>query len=141
MSSKSSIPDIRKTVQLKAPIERVWKAVATSEGIAAWWMPSTFEPILGYDFILHAGPFGDSPCKVSDIDPPTRLEIAWGKDWQLIFELRAMNKHTTEFTLIHAGWDEETVTEFGQPHAIIRDRMNGGWEGIVHEKLVRYVEG
>ncbi|MNW25462.1 hypothetical protein D3C74_22040 [compost metagenome] len=141
MSSKSSIPDIRKTVQLKAPIERVWRAVATSEGIAAWWMPNTFEPILGYEFILHAGPFGESPCKVTDIDPPTRLEIAWGKDWQLIFELRAMNKHTTEFTLIHAGWDEETVTEFGQPHAIVRDRMNGGWEGIVHEKLVRYVEG
>ncbi|WP_369681851.1 SRPBCC domain-containing protein [Alicyclobacillus macrosporangiidus] len=45
--STNALPDIRHTVILRAPIERVWKAVATSEGLAGWWMPNTFEPVAG----------------------------------------------------------------------------------------------
>ncbi|WP_379137406.1 SRPBCC domain-containing protein [Paenibacillus sp. sgz500958] len=140
MQSQGTIPEIRKTVILKASIEKVWNAVATSEGIAAWWMANNFEPVLGYEFTLHAGPFGDSPCKVTAIDPPNRVAIDWGKDWQLAFELKALEDGRTEFTLIHSGWDPEKVNEFGKPHAVIREVMNGGWESIVNEKLVQYVE-
>ncbi|QYR23294.1 SRPBCC domain-containing protein [Paenibacillus sp. sptzw28] len=75
------IPEIRKTVVLNAPIEKVWKAVAASEGIAAWWMANTFKPIVGSEFILHAGHFADSPCKVTELDPPNRVGIDWGDDW------------------------------------------------------------
>ncbi|WP_134687551.1 SRPBCC family protein [Brevibacillus migulae] len=140
MQTQGTLPEIRKTVVLNAPIEKVWKAVATSEGIAAWWMPNTFEPVVGRDFILHAGQFGDSPCKVTEIDPPHRVGFDWGKDWHLAFELKQLEDGKTEFTLIHSGWDAAKVTEFGQPHAVIREIMNGGWEGIVKEKLVQYVE-
>lgn len=134
------IPEIRKTVVLQAPIEKVWKAVSTSEGIAAWWMPNTFEPTVGFEFTLHAGQFGDSPCKVTEIDPPHRVGFNWGKDWHLAFELKELEGGKTEFTLIHSGWDADKVTEFGQPHAVIREVMNGGWEGIVNKSLVNYVE-
>lgn len=134
------IPEIRKTITLNAPIEKVWKAIATSEGIASWWMGNTFEPIIGYEFILHAGQFGDSPCKVTEIDPPNRVGFDWDKDWHLIFELKALEDEKTEFTLIHSGWDSEKVTAFGQPHSVIREVMNGGWESIVNESLVKYVE-
>lgn len=141
MHTQGNIPEIRKTVILRAPIEKVWKAVATSEGMASWWMANTFEPVVGHEFILHAGHFGDSPCKVTEIDPPNRLGFDWGQDWHLTFELKQLAEGQTEFTLIHSGWDAAKVTEFGQPHAVIRDVMNSGWESIVHEKLVRYVEG
>ncbi|MDQ0269102.1 SRPBCC family protein [Cytobacillus purgationiresistens] len=134
------IQEIRKSVILNAPIEKVWKAVATSEGIAAWWMPNTFEPIVGKEFILHAGHFGDSPCKVTDIEPMKLVSFSWGKDWQLTFELIELEASKTQFTLIHAGWDESKVTEFGKPHSVIRGIMNGGWEGIVKGQLVKYVE-
>jgi len=140
MQAKESLPEIRKTVVLNAPIEKVWKAVATSEGIAAWWMANTFEPIVGRDFILHTGQFGDSPCKVTEIDPPNRVGFDWGNDWHLVFELKKLEESKTEFTLIHSGWDPEKVTEFGQPHSVIRGIMNGGWESIVKEELVKYVE-
>jgi len=140
MQTHGTLPDIRKTVVLNAPIEKVWKAVATSEGIAGWWMPNTFEPVVGRDFILHAGQFGDSPCKVTEIDPPHRVGFDWGKDWHLTFELKQLEEGKTEFTLIHSGWDAAKATEFGQPHSVIREIMNGGWEGIVKEKLVNYVE-
>ena len=88
----TALPDIRKTILLNAPIQKVWKAVATSEGLAAWWMPNTFEPALGHKFVLRAGKYGDSPCKVVEIDPPHTLRFAWGKDWQLAFVLRDMGE-------------------------------------------------
>ncbi len=47
MKANEALPDIRKTVTLHAPIETVWKAAATSEGLAAWWMANTFEAVLG----------------------------------------------------------------------------------------------
>lgn len=71
--------EIRKVIVLKAPIDKVWKAVSTSEGIAAWWMPSTFEPVVGHEFVLHTGQFGDSPCKVTELEPPHRLSFNWGR--------------------------------------------------------------
>jgi len=132
--------EIRKVLIVHAPIEKVWKAVSTSEGIAAWWMPNTFEPILGYEFVLHAGQFGDSPCKVTELDPPNRLSFNWGKDWNLAFELKELEQGKTEFTLIHSGWSPDKVTEFGQPHTVIRDHMAGGWDKIVTEKLRAYLE-
>ena len=139
MQTQGSLPEIRKTIIINAPIEKVWKAVATAEGIAGWWMPSTFEPILGHEFILHAGQFGDSPCKVTEIDPPNRVSFDWARDWHITFELKNLDGKT-EFTLIHSGWDAEKVTEFGQPHAVIRGFMNSGWDQIVKEKLSTYIE-
>jgi uncharacterized protein YndB with AHSA1/START domain len=140
MQSQETIPEIRKIIILNAPIEKVWKAVSTSEGLTAWWMASNFEPVLGRDFILQAGPFGDSPCKVTELDPPNRVGFDWGKDWHLSFELKSLEDGKTEFTLIHSGWDAEKVTEFGQPHSVIRGIMDDGWEKIVKEKLPEYIE-
>lgn len=139
MRTQGTIPEIRKTVVLNAPIEKVWKAVATSEGIAAWWMPNTFEPVEGCNFILQSGQFGDSPCKVTEIDPPNRVGIDWGSDWHLTFELKHVEGGKTEFSLIHSGWDAAKVTEFGQSHSVIREVMNSGWENIIKEHLVKYV--
>jgi uncharacterized protein YndB with AHSA1/START domain len=133
----TALPDIRKTVILDAPIQKVWKAVATSEGLAVWWMANNFEPILGHEFVLHAGNYGDSPCKVVEINPPYLLRFAWGKDWQLAFELRELGQQT-ELTLIHSGWDSEKVTEFGQPHPSIRGFMESGWGNLA--ALRKYVE-
>jgi len=134
-----TLPNIEYTIVLNAPIDKVWKAVATSEGIAVWWMDNTFEPILGKEFVLHAGPYGDSPCKVTELDPPYKVGFDWGKDWHLTFELKEVDGKT-EFTLIHSGWDENKVTEFNQPHTVIRGIMDQGWAKIKDGKLVSYVE-
>ncbi|BBI36325.1 SRPBCC family protein [Cohnella abietis] len=138
-SNPNTLPDIRQTLVLNASIQKVWAAVATSAGIAAWFMPNNFEPIEGYEFHLEAGPFGQSPCKVTVIDPPNRLSFKWGKDWTLTFELSEQGDQT-EFTLIHSGWNVDQVTEFGQPHEAVREQMSGGWAGLVLS-LRKYVEG
>jgi uncharacterized protein YndB with AHSA1/START domain len=138
--SVNTLPDIRRTLTLNAPIQKVWNAVATSEGIAAWFMPNDFQPVVGYEFHLEAGPYGKSPCKVTEIDPPNRLSFNWGKDWTLTFELRELDGGKTEFTLIHSGWDADKATEFGESHKIVRERMSQGWAGL-STKLAAYVEG
>ncbi|HTG71289.1 MAG TPA: SRPBCC domain-containing protein [Candidatus Udaeobacter sp.] len=135
---QGALPDIRQKLVLNAPIQKVWDAVATSEGIAAWFMPNDFRAELGYEFHLEAGPFGKSPCKVTVLDPPNRLSFEWGKDWSLTFELVDL-EGKTEFTLVHSGWDADKVTELGQPHEAVRDRMSGGWIGLV-ANLSKYVE-
>lgn len=137
-NSSNALPDIRQTIELNAPIQTVWDAVSTAEGISAWFMPNNFKPELGYEFILEAGPFGKSPCKVTELDPPNRLSFNWGKDWTLTFELRELNG-ATEFTLIHGGWDADKVTEFGETHALVRGRMSQGWSQI-QKSLAAYVE-
>jgi len=133
------LPNICQTALFQAPIQKVWEAVATSEGLAAWFMPNDFQAVVGHSFHLNAGPFGMSPCQVTEVDPPHRLSFRWGKDWTITFELKEKGEQT-EFTLIHSGWDSEQVTEFGEAHMVVRDRMDQGWKKLV-QSLGAYVEG
>lgn len=134
------LPEIRKKMTLNAPIEKVWNAIATSEGLASWWMQNTFKPIAGYEFTLKAGPFGDSPCKITEIIPPTKLSFNWDQDWVLTFELQKLTDNSCELTFTHAGWDEFKTTKFGQKHTEIREVMNKGWEDLIKEKLPKKLE-
>lgn len=133
------LPDIRRTVTLNAPIEKAWAAVSTAEGMAAWFMPSNMQAVVGNEFLLEAGPFGQSPCKVTEVKEPNRLSFRWAKDWLVTFELHELEGGKTELTLTHSGWSAEQVTEFGQPHSVVRDRMDGGWIGIL-DKLAKLLE-
>lgn len=67
--SQAMLPDVVKEIIINAPVEKVWKAVSSSEGIAAWFMPNNFEPVVGFQFHVDAGPFGKSPCQVLEITP------------------------------------------------------------------------
>ena len=134
------LPDIRHTILLEATIDKVWKAVATSDGIAAWFMPNTFQPVLGSEFTLDSGLYGTSHCKVIEFDPPRRLSFTWGEDWQVSFELREV-EGKTELTLIHSGWKSgKLAVESGEVHDVIRDRMDNGWGSIVLKRLREVVE-
>ncbi|MBA4493906.1 SRPBCC domain-containing protein [Paenactinomyces guangxiensis] len=121
--------------------QKVWKAVSTSEGIAAWFMPNDFQPKVGHEFTLQS-PFGPSPCKVLELDPPKRLSFAWDESgWRVTFELTEL-EGKTEFTLIHSGWGkpDEIVAKPSEKNSVIRDRMNKGWEGLVNNNLRKVVE-
>ncbi|AZB41821.1 SRPBCC domain-containing protein [Bacillus sp. FJAT-42376] len=137
-----SLPDIIQTVTLKAPIQKVWEMVSTSEGIAQWFMPNDFEPREGYEFHVQS-PFGPSPCKVLKIDPPAKLSFSWDTEgWIVSFILKDLGD-ATEFTLIHSGWKnpDDLLQKPNAKSSDIRDRMNGGWNGIVQERLKKAVEG
>ncbi|MGG0669911.1 SRPBCC domain-containing protein [Lederbergia citrisecunda] len=133
-----STTEIRKNIVINAPNETVWPYVSTADGIGAWFMPNDMEPVEGKEFTLQAGPWGESLCKVTEVQPPNRLSFDWGKDWQVHFELKAIDDHT-ELTFIHAGWEDGKQTEFGESHDVVRPRMSEGWDGLL-AKLKKTIE-
>lgn len=133
------MPQIEKVVMLKESKDKVWHAIRTSEGTTSWWMPNDLEAKLGKEFTLYAGEYGASPCKVTELNPKDSLSFDWGKDWTITFQLKQIDDSTTEFILIHSGWDEEKETEFGQPHSVIQGFMDDGWEEIVKMNLPKYL--
>jgi uncharacterized protein YndB with AHSA1/START domain len=140
-NTQDKVPDIQQTVIFNAPIQKVWEAVSTSEGIAAWFMPNDFQPEIGYEFNVQS-PFGPSPCKVLELDPPNRLSFSWDvSGWIVSFELKELDGKT-QFTLTHSGWKapDEIVPKAGAKNSVIRDRMNMGWETLVNENLRKVVE-
>ncbi|MDP1419512.1 SRPBCC domain-containing protein [Peribacillus simplex] len=142
MENQHTLQDIKKTVILEAPIQKVWDTVSTAEGIASWFMPNDFQPKVGHEFHVQS-PFGPSPCKVMELDAPHRLSFSWDTDgWIISFILKELDGKT-EFTLIHGGWKEpETILpKPNEKSSVIRDRMDHGWEQIVNEKLKKAVEG
>lgn len=140
MGVQNQVEDIKQTVVYNAPIQKVWEFVSTSEGIAAWFMPNNFQAIVGHEFNLQT-PYGTSPCKVLEVDEPNRISFTWDTDgWVVSFILKELDEKT-EFTLIHGGWKttDEILPKAHEKSGIIRDRMNGGWVGIV-QKLKQVVE-
>ncbi|MDI7742737.1 SRPBCC domain-containing protein [Lysinibacillus fusiformis] len=139
-NEQKNLPDIMQTVSIDAPIKKVWNYVSTAEGISEWFMPNDFKLEVGHEFTIQS-PFGPSPCKVVEVEEPTKISIQWDTDgWELIFLLKDMGNET-EFTVIHGGWKEaETIVpKAGRPQSAIRDTMNLGWAGIV-QKLKQLVE-
>ena len=141
-NNHETLQDIKQTVVLNAPIQKVWDTVSTAEGIASWFMPSDFQAKEGHEFHIQS-PFGPSPCKVLEINAPHRLSFAWDTDgWIVSFTLKDLGDKT-EFTLIHGGWkqSDDQIAKAGERSAVIRDRMAQGWVGIVNEGLKKAVEG
>ncbi|MFT4413856.1 SRPBCC family protein [Fredinandcohnia humi] len=128
----ATVQDITQKVLINAPIQKVWTFVSTPEGIASWFMPNDIDLKVGHEFHLQS-PFGPSPCKVLEVNPPNKLSFTWDTEgWVVEFLLKEMGDQT-EFTVIHSGWkdSEEIIGKAGEKAAIIRDRMNQGWSGIV----------
>ncbi|MGE6258342.1 SRPBCC family protein [Heyndrickxia sporothermodurans] len=138
---QQALEDIKQTVILNAPIQKVWENVSTAEGIAAWFMPNDFQAKVGHEFHIQS-PFGPSPCKVIEIDAPHRLTFMWDTDgWFVTFILKEVD-NKTEFTLIHGGWKhpDAIVPKANAKSSIIRENMEKGWIGIVNQRLTKAVE-
>ncbi|MEH7464054.1 SRPBCC domain-containing protein [Bacillus thuringiensis] len=138
----NTLQDIKQTIVLEAPIQKVWDTVSTAEGIALWFMPNDFQLEVGYEFHIQS-PFGPSPCKVLEIDAPHHLSFAWDTDgWIVSFLLKDLGGKT-EFTLIHGGWKEPDfiLPKPNEKSSVIREKMAFGWMGIVNEKLKKVIEG
>lgn len=126
----NKLPDIVRTIIMDAGIEKVWKAISTSDGLAAWFMPNNFQPIIDYEFTFKSQPQrgwdGIVHCKVKELQPPNKLGFTWSGnnlEQYVTFELKALSDGRTEFTLVHSGWSEE--------YAELREVMYDGWGYII----------
>ncbi|MFJ8064397.1 SRPBCC domain-containing protein [Psychrobacillus sp. NPDC096426] len=138
---ENTLQDITQTVILNAPIQKVWDKVSTSEGIASWFMPNDFKLEKGHKFHIQS-PFGPSPCKVTEVNPPNKLSFIWDTEgWFVSFILNEMGEQT-EFTLIHGGWKQPDalISKANQKSSVIHETMSQGWVGIVQRGLRKAVE-
>jgi uncharacterized protein YndB with AHSA1/START domain/ketosteroid isomerase-like protein len=64
---------------LSHPVERVWEAITTAEGLAGWWLPFPatidIELVVGGQIAFSSSELGEAPmtCEILALDPPYRL--------------------------------------------------------------------
>lgn len=67
---------------LAHPPAKIWRALTTSDLIAAWLMQNDFQPRVGHRFNFRARPIpnmwnGVTDCEVLEVDEPRRLVYSW----------------------------------------------------------------
>jgi uncharacterized protein YndB with AHSA1/START domain len=118
MTKEDHMPDIRHRVAISAPLEDVYRAIATNEGVSNWWTRDGVrgEPRVGSQLRFF---FGDpEPAAVMEI---TRLDPSEGVSWscvggadewigtKLSFELTGKGGETVVL-FTHADW--RSASEF-----------------------------
>ena len=68
------------TFELPGPPEQVWDAIATANGISAWFLPTDMDEREGGAFCIHMGEADSSAGTVTGWEPPRRLVIE-EPDW------------------------------------------------------------
>lgn len=63
------------SVEVPGTPEQVWGAIATTNGITSWFLPTDVEEREGGAIVVHMGET-DSPGTITGWDPPRRLEYA-----------------------------------------------------------------
>ena len=111
------------TTSVAAPIEAVWDALTTAQGLAAWYVSSAeITPELGGELSIS---FGEGPPGVSRIDvwePPSRVRFAYVPQGGM--EVGEMEGGSEEWLLSH----DEGVTTIRLVHSL-PDPGVDDWEG------------
>lgn len=71
-------------VELKSPIERVWRALTDPATLSRWMLfaSNDFQPVVGHTFQFRDAPGWDGAvdCEVIEVDEPHRLSYTWATD-------------------------------------------------------------
>jgi len=101
-------------VVIEAPVEKVYEALTTQEGLSGWWTPETkAKSEVGSTSRFAFGPDYFKEMKVEELKPPSRVKwlcVKGYEDWvgtTITFELQPHDKGTSLF-LRHDGWKEYT---------------------------------
>jgi uncharacterized protein YndB with AHSA1/START domain len=138
------IPDeVRKQLELEAPIERVWTALTTTDGLLGWFPTHAAEIDLrpGGRLSLGWAEDGDEGV-VDEVDPPRRLVFRWrpvGRSDRpfttVAIALEDLQGGRTGLTLVESGFAS-------LPHQIRQQSWEGndrGWDEELAE-LKAFVE-
>jgi uncharacterized protein YndB with AHSA1/START domain len=107
------MPDIRHSIQIDAPADRVFALVSTAAGLTKWWAADVTEDASSKS--VELGFFKRSTIyRLKPVSIVAPREADWlcdsGKEWagtRIVFKLTEnAGKTTLQFT--HAGWQSET---------------------------------
>ena len=110
---RSKMPDIRNRVGVHAPIDEVYDAIATREGLSTWWTTDVEgdERVGGELTFLFGGPDRVAKMEVVEASRPGRVVwrgVGGPDEWvdtTFSFELRADGDETVVL-FTNAGWQE-----------------------------------
>lgn len=99
-------------LRINAPVEKVYKALTTQEGLAGWWTPEAkAQPEVGSILRFSFGPTYFKEMKVEELKPQRKVKwlcIKGYEDWletTVNFELET-HKDGTSLFFHHDGWKE-----------------------------------
>ncbi len=131
-------------VELKTPIERVWRALTDPVRLSKWMFfdASDFRPVVGHRFQLRTEPgpgwSGVIECEVLEVEAPRRLSYTWAGGPE------AMLVHTTVvWTLTETGGVTKLHLEHGGFNPEMKQAIGGalyGWTRML-EQLQTLVAG
>ena len=87
------------SVEVPGTAEQVWRAIATAEGMSAWFLPTEMEEREGGSLHFTMGPQMGSDGRVTGWDPPRRL--VYEEDWAALMgqDPDALSPLTSEFVV------------------------------------------
>lgn len=141
------IEDISQTIEIEAPIERVWQVLA-SEGLVEQWLGCIgYRAEIGHVFHMQqdparraAGdPTGATHCALLALEPPRRMVFSWYYPDMPKTQVEIVltpSGDGTRATLSHSGWDQFDGDEI----RAIRDALAGGWGAFVLPQLKQTAE-
>ena len=108
--------DILHRVGIKAPVDAVYKALATRDGVAAWWTTDTqgeskVGAALRFRFSAGGVEIGGIEMKVLELDPPRQVQwqvVGGPAEWigtKISWELRQEGEYAIVL-FKHQGWKE-----------------------------------
>ena len=143
------LTDIRHSIDIDAPRERVWSAM-TEEGLVEHWLGCLgFKPEVGTIFYMQPDPArraagdteGATHCELEELEQPERIAFTWfipgTPKTRVEIALDEFGQSSTRATLTHSGW-EQFDADAVRP---IYDMLNGGWSSFVLPGLKRVAEG
>lgn len=141
---------LTKEVIVPAPIDAVWQAWTTRDGIVSFFAPDAeIEPRVGGAFHVHMDPLAQPGLKGADemrymaLQPPTMLSFDWNAPPHLaqvrqqrtfvVVRLKDIDGKSTKVSLHHTGWGDggewdQTYTYFDRAWGNILGNLKKRYE-------------
>ncbi|HUQ28408.1 MAG TPA: SRPBCC domain-containing protein [Usitatibacter sp.] len=143
---------IEKQATVAAPIDEVWKAWTTREGVKSFFAPdANIEARSGGPFEIYMNPYaapgmkGADDMRVLAVQAPSMISFTWNappsqpeiraQRTVVIVRLKAVDAKTTEVTLRHLGWGE------GEKWDATYAYFDRAWGNVLVNLAKRFTDG
>lgn len=139
---------VQRTIEISAPLGKVWAAITEAEHIARWFGQSAVldDVSVGAKGVFSFEGYGDFPVVVEELDPPRMIAYRWSNEnARPVAPVDPEHSTVFRFTLEPRGSATQlTVVETGfaslADPAASMEGNRGGWDSELDE-LVAYLEG
>jgi uncharacterized protein YndB with AHSA1/START domain len=119
---------------INASPSRVWDRISTADGIARWWGAGNIVPVIGHQFTMDMGKWGQIPCRVIEVEPTKKLAYTFD-DFELHWTILPKEGGCI-LRLEHRGFDMTNPK-----HRYAFENMSSGWRSMVLPRLAEECEG